>query len=648
VKYRSEIDGLRAVAVIPVILFHAGFKQFSGGFVGVDVFFVISGYLITTILLNDLHTGNYSLLHFYERRARRILPALFAVMLACLPFAWFWLLPQDMLSFSDSLKAVSVFSSNILFLRTSGYFDSATELKPLIHTWSLAVEEQYYVFFPLFLLFTWRFGRRWIAALLTVIAVVSIALAQYLLTRRPAFDFYALPTRSWELMIGALVAYYYTEHNINKHKHFVSESLSLLGFALIGFSIFTYNEKTPLPGVYALAPTLGAALVIVFAKHRTLIGNLLGSKPFVAVGLISYSAYLWHQPMFAFARHRSMNEPRMVVMAALAVASLGLAYLTWRFIERPFRSRYGFTRNQVFALAVAGSAMFSGIGFALPLFDQHSMRLEVNNNIVGEETGQKEFYSFIKSNFPDCEDTEVRKSAPYFETLQMCQQSKRGKPDIVLLGDSHAEYLFYGLQKELPNENIAEYVQWEKPYLSNPEFAAIFKSLSEPDSPKTVILTMHYFGRLYSTNNDLYPNFRQLISYLKDLNKNVVLVGDVPRYPYDVDNCRYFRSFTKTHLSCAMSISRANAQQATYLNSLTALAAEFHIQFINLYPLFCNTEYCSMLVNNQLLYRDSNHINRYASALVARYLIANSAILQRFASATTGPTSPYVQVRAAY
>jgi peptidoglycan/LPS O-acetylase OafA/YrhL len=639
-KYRSEIDGLRALAVVPVILYHAGYKAFSGGFVGVDVFFVISGYLITTILLNDLEAGKYSLLHFYERRARRILPALFVVMLACLPFAWFWLLPQDMLSFSDSLTAVSVFASNILFLSTSGYFDSATELKPLIHTWSLAVEEQYYVFFPLLLLFAWRFGKRWIAALLTIIAVISLGLAQRLLTHHPAFDFYALPTRTWELMIGALVAYYYTEHNINKHKYLASESLSLLGIALIAYPIFIYSEKTPFPGVYALAPTLGAALVIVFAKHQTLVGKVLGSKPFVAVGLVSYSAYLWHQPMFAFARHRSLNEPRMLLMAVLAMASLGLAYLTWRFVERPFRNRHRFTRKQVFVLAVCGSALFSGIGFALPLFDSHSIRLETSN-LVGE-TGQAEFYSFIKSNFPDCEDAEVKKNAPYFENMQMCQQSKRGKSDIVLLGDSHAEYLFYGLQKELPNANIAYYVQWEKPYLSNPSFSAIFAALSKPDSPKTIILSMHYFGRLYSINNDLYPNFRRLISYLKDLNKDVILVGDVPRYPYDVDNCKYIRSFTKSDNDCVMPISRANAQQEVYLNSLTSLAAEFHIQFINIYPLFCDTKYCSMLKDNQLLYRDDNHINRYASELVAQYLIANSSILQKFISATTNPTSQYI------
>lgn len=176
--YRREIDGLRALAVVPVILFHAGFDMFSGGFVGVDVFFVISGYLITTIILAELEQNKFSIVNFYERRARRILPALFFVMLVCIPFAWFWLLPSDMMDFSQSLIAVSVFASNILFWHQSGYFDTAAELKPLLHTWSLAVEEQYYVLFPLFLVLVWKLDKRWILVMLGLAFVTSLAVAQ--------------------------------------------------------------------------------------------------------------------------------------------------------------------------------------------------------------------------------------------------------------------------------------------------------------------------------------------------------------------------------------------------------------------------------------------------------------------------------------
>ncbi len=189
--YRREIDGLRALAVLPAILFHAGFETFSGGFVGVDVFFVISGYLIATIILAELEQDKFSIVNFYERRARRILPALFLVMFVCIPFAWLWLLPSDMKDFSQSLVAVSVFASNILFLRESGYFDTAAELKPLLHTWSLAVEEQYFVIFPLFLMLTWRLGKRWLLILLATVLVTSFAIAQGVLAlKRPQPPFF--------------------------------------------------------------------------------------------------------------------------------------------------------------------------------------------------------------------------------------------------------------------------------------------------------------------------------------------------------------------------------------------------------------------------------------------------------------------------
>jgi peptidoglycan/LPS O-acetylase OafA/YrhL len=206
-KYRPEIDGLRALAVIPVMLFHAGFTTFSGGFVGVDVFFVISGYLISTTILTEKELGTFSLMKFYEHRARRILPALFTIMLVCIPFAWAWLLPIDMKRFSQSLIAVSGFASNILFFWTSDYFDIASELKPLLHTWSLAVEEQYYLLFPIMLLLTWKFGRKKISFLLLFLTIVSLIVAHVSSKNSPAFAFYLLPTRAWEILAGAIISF---------------------------------------------------------------------------------------------------------------------------------------------------------------------------------------------------------------------------------------------------------------------------------------------------------------------------------------------------------------------------------------------------------------------------------------------------------
>ena len=198
-KYRAEIDGLRALAVVPVILFHAGFELFSGGFVGVDVFFVISGYLITTILIEDIDNNRFSIVNFYDRRARRILPALFFVMLVCIPFAWMWMLPNQMNDFAKSLVAVTLFASNILFWRESGYFDAAAEEKPLLHTWSLAVEEQYYLLFPIFLILAWRFGKNRVFWMIVLMAAISLLLSEWGWRNQTTANFYLAPTRAWEL-----------------------------------------------------------------------------------------------------------------------------------------------------------------------------------------------------------------------------------------------------------------------------------------------------------------------------------------------------------------------------------------------------------------------------------------------------------------
>ncbi|HTK85835.1 MAG TPA: acyltransferase, partial [Patescibacteria group bacterium] len=241
-RYRGEIDGLRAVAVGSVVLFHAGLPWFHGGFVGVDIFFVISGFLITSILMSELAEGRFSLVNFYERRARRILPALYLVMAASLPFAWAWLMPGHMKQFALSVASVSLFSSNIQFWRESGYFDTAADFKPLLHTWSLAVEEQYYILFPLFLMLTWRLGRRRIFWLLAAAAAVSLAMAQWGSHHKPEATFYLLPTRGWELLIGSLAACHLHERHGQPDRRAFDQWASLLGLALILYSILVFDS----------------------------------------------------------------------------------------------------------------------------------------------------------------------------------------------------------------------------------------------------------------------------------------------------------------------------------------------------------------------------------------------------------------------
>ncbi|CAA6825423.1 MAG: O-antigen acetylase [uncultured Thiotrichaceae bacterium] len=366
-QYRKEIDGLRALAVVPVILFHAGIQGFSGGFVGVDIFFVISGYLITSIIVAELETGDFTISGFYERRARRILPALFFVILVSLPLAWWLLLPHELVAFGRSIIAVMVFASNILFWQESDYFATDSELIPLLHTWSLAVEEQYYIIFPILLLVCWKLGLRWVTAILATIAVISLGLAEWGWRHDASGNFYLLPSRVWELMAGAGCALYLS--NKPQPTGTLSQVLSLSGLGLLMLSILWLDDTIPFPGIYAILPVLGTALIILFAHQGNWTGKLLSLPALVGIGLVSYSAYLWHQPMFAFARLYYAEEPGLVIMSGLAVLTFGLAFISWRFVERPFRQRQNFSRKQIFIMALMGSIAFVLIALAFIMLE---------------------------------------------------------------------------------------------------------------------------------------------------------------------------------------------------------------------------------------------------------------------------------------
>jgi peptidoglycan/LPS O-acetylase OafA/YrhL len=363
VQYRPEIDGLRAVAVVPVILFHAGIDAFGGGFVGVDVFFVISGYLITSIILAEQEEGTFSLRSFYERRARRILPALFLVMAASSLMAWLLFFPNDFEAFSRSVIATTLFSSNFLFWSETGYFDTAAELKPLLHTWSLAVEEQYYILFPLFLILMWRVARSRTGLALALLGALSLLLAEWGAQKHPEAAFFLLPFRFWELALGALAALYLSGRKPSFGPG-VSQLGSGIGLALILWAVFWFDKDTPFPGFNALVPTVGTGLIILFAMPSTLVGRLLSNRQLVGVGLISYSAYLWHQPLLAFARYRSLTEPPIGILLGICALTFCLAYLSWRFVEIPLRRKDTYSRRGIFVASATGAAIAVVIGIA--------------------------------------------------------------------------------------------------------------------------------------------------------------------------------------------------------------------------------------------------------------------------------------------
>jgi len=443
IAYRPEIDGLRAIAVIPVILFHSGIAPISGGFVGVDVFFVISGYLITTIILSELKKGTFSLVRFYERRARRILPALFLVMLVSLPFAWLWLIPIDMKDFSQSLVAVAFFSSNVLFWRESGYWDAASEMKPLLHTWSLAVEEQYYVIFPLFLILMWRYCRRWIPGAFILVAGISLAAAQLGAYHWPEATYYLLPTRGWELAIGAGIALYLLRRkkatrDLSSRK-LGDEALGGLGFLLIGYAVFGFDEEVPFPSFYTLVPTIGAGLIILYSSPQTIVGRFLGARMLVGIGLISYSAYLWHQPLLAFSRHRSLTEPKQSALLIIVLLSFLLAYLSWKFVEKPFRDKEKFSSKAVFSFAVTGSLVFVAIGVSGNMMEGFTARAQIPSTVLQS----------IRRNEAQCFDANYAHQVDSW----LCDlndnkmdENKSPLPDFIVIGDSHMYSFLPALQ----------------------------------------------------------------------------------------------------------------------------------------------------------------------------------------------------------
>ena len=352
-RYRPEIDGLRSVAVVPVVLFHAGFQVFSGGFVGVDVFFVISGYLITGILLGDIERHRYSIARFYERRARRILPALLAMMLVCLPLAWVVMLPGEIAGFGRSVLAVLGFVSNIELWREEGYFSTASELKPLLHTWSLAVEEQFYLFFPLLLWALRGVRARVRFVVLAVAALASFGASEYAAYHFQTANFYLAPSRAWELLAGSLCAF--ASRNGGQRSN---SGLAALGLAMIVGSILLLDGTLPFPSHFALLPVGGAVLVVLFAESDRGVGRLLASAPLVGIGLISYSLYLWHQPLFVFARLAGDAPPPQWEMLALSGLAVILAWASWRFVEQPFRKNGGAREpRRSAAIAVLATAL---------------------------------------------------------------------------------------------------------------------------------------------------------------------------------------------------------------------------------------------------------------------------------------------------
>ncbi len=365
-KYRPDVDGLRAVAVLAVLFFHTGFAPFRGGFVGVDIFYVISGYLITSILSKDLSEGRFSLIAFYERRMRRIFPALFTVLFFCTVAAAVLLDPREMTAFGKSLVATTFFFSNFYFWHSAqplGYFDNSVSSQPLLHTWSLAVEEQFYLFFPVTLFFLYRWAKGRVNAWLIFLAAASFALNIWATEHKPVVAFYWIMPRAWELLAGALLAM----KAVPPIRHrIVSEITGLLGLAMIACALSFPIKAASFPGYIVLLPCVGAWLVIYAGDAGPCFArSLLSFPPLVFIGVISYSLYLWHWPIIVFSGHLPINLPANAKIPFVLISSVALAFISFEYIERPFRGASSpFSRKQIFALGFAVSIATVSFGFA--------------------------------------------------------------------------------------------------------------------------------------------------------------------------------------------------------------------------------------------------------------------------------------------
>lgn len=440
-KYRKEIDGLRALAILPVIFYHAGFSFFSGGYVGVDVFFVISGYLIASTIILEIDECRFSLLEFYKRRLRRIVPTLLSVIFLCIPFAWVLLAPGDMRDFCQSVFSIVLFSSNILFSKEGDYFDVKSEYKPLHHTWSLSVEEQYYILFPVILFLINKINKAYFKITIYFLFALSLFFSVKSLSTGEFNGFYSLSTRAYELLLGVMAAL--NKENLKllfKEFVFLRRLFEVLGLVCIACSVFIFDKESSFPGVNALVPTVGAFLIIVFSDEDSFLGKMLSKNFFVFIGLGSYSLYLWHQPIFSFFRFYKLAKVEFLDYFFLILAVMMVGFLSWKYIEQPFRSKkIKFKSLLIVCLFMSLSLLVFGFfghytkGYQHLRFSQDKIKIA----------------SYVDYNYSDLykEGKCFLKQSQKYEELSRDCFLERSKDVIWVWGDSHAAALSVGIRQ---------------------------------------------------------------------------------------------------------------------------------------------------------------------------------------------------------
>ena len=513
--YRPEIDGLRAIAVGAVILYHAqitilGHQPFKGGFIGVDIFFVISGYLITSIILKELvTTGTFSFKHFYERRVRRILPVLLFVMLVSLPFAWMYLLPSSFVDFSKSILYSLGFSSNFYFWYSGQQYGAESGLlKPFLHTWSLSVEEQFYILFPIVFLVTFKYFKKYLIHILILGFVISLGLADWGSRNHPSLNFYVLPTRGWELLAGSILAYFEITNGKRSENKALNLILPSVGLFLIGHYILFFNDKIFHPSFYTLSPIIGVCLIIWFSNNDELISKILSTKLFFGIGLISYSLYLWHYPIFAFAMVKDILQETIISKILLILIAFFLSVLSYYYIERPFRNRkLGFNKILI------------SLGILLTV-------IIIFNVKIVKENGFKTRFEYLKKINQNYNPDNIFLGKTRMNNSQIDLNTFNIKDfNIIIMGDSHGEDLFNSLNLNFDLFNDIKFY-----YIDDLLGDISFDEVDDKSNNKKLLKEANAIIISYRWDEYRFNLLKNNIKKIKNLNNKIFITSSTNEY----------------------------------------------------------------------------------------------------------------------
>ena len=624
-KYRPDIDGLRAVAVLSVVSFHAFPSWVKGGLVGVDIFFVISGFLISTIIYGSLQRNAFSFIEFYSRRIKRIFPALAVILIASFAFGWFALFADEYKQLGKHIAAGAGFASNFVLWSETGYFDNAAETKPMLHLWSLGIEEQFYIFWPLILWFAWK---RHLNLLLITFAFGAIS---FVLNVRnvyvdPTATFFSPQTRFWELAAGSILAYVtlFRQDMLARLKLRSASVQSFLGAVLVAVAVFGISRENYFPGWWAVPPTLGAALMISAGPGAWLNRTVLSHRVMVWFGVISYPLYLWHWPLLSFATIVEDALPPRGIRIGAVVLSVILAWLTYTLVEARIRfSKRGRTISLYLLALMATAGCVGYYGYARDGFDSRAV---AGTPIAYDgDVGYEIFHEYPYTSFPLCTPIEIRREAPVWDGFVRCLQSKPGEvKDIAIIGDSHAEHLFLGLAQQLPDRNVVFYIQNSLPVARNGQFERIFRYVLEDRNIRAVILTAYWHLRMDSST--LEAELLDTVKRLRAAGKTVYITDDVPNFSFGPKKCKYESNWIRTH-RCTEDRVYFQREYERYVPILERVQESTGASILRTAKYFCSETSCSMEKNGDLLYRDDNHLNVNGSKYLGRMIVEDYPVI---------------------